>query len=94
MVGSGWEMVGVYPTYVLQAGTFLAGTFFLQPLFIQHCFCLYDKTFLLIIKNGATATPTKMGFAAAGSYPYFSWHIHGIWAEGSRPPTPEFLWQK
>ena len=25
MVGNGWEMVGVYPTYVLQAGAFLAG---------------------------------------------------------------------
>ena len=23
MVGNGWEMVGVYPTYVLQAGAFL-----------------------------------------------------------------------
>ncbi len=29
MVGNGWEMVGVYPTYVLQAGAFLAGPFFL-----------------------------------------------------------------
>ena len=27
MVGNGWEMVGVYPTYVLQAGAFLAGAF-------------------------------------------------------------------
>ena len=27
---NGWEMVGVYPTYVLQPGAFLAGAFFSQ----------------------------------------------------------------
>ena len=28
MVGNGWEIVGVYPTYVLRSGAFLAGAFF------------------------------------------------------------------
>ena len=38
MVGNGWEMLGVYPTYVLRSGAFLAGAlFFLKglPLFIK-----------------------------------------------------------
>ena len=40
MVGNGWEMVGLYSTYVLQAGAFPAGALFLflQPLFIQRAF--------------------------------------------------------
>ena len=52
MVGNGWEMVGVYPTYVLQAGAFLAGAFlFLKslPLFITtFVCCFYDKTSFLL----------------------------------------------
>ena len=28
MAGNGWDMIGVYPTYVLQAGAFLAGALF------------------------------------------------------------------
>ena len=41
MVGNGWEMVGVYPTYVLRSGAFLAGAFFFvksRPLFIKSAF--------------------------------------------------------
>ena len=41
MVGNGWEMVGVYPTYVLRSGAFLAGAFFFlksRPLFIKSTF--------------------------------------------------------
>ena len=37
---NGWEMVGVYPTYVLRSGAFLAGAFFFlksRPLFIKKC---------------------------------------------------------
>ena len=44
MVGNGWEMVGVYPTYVLQAGAFLAGAnhfVCLPSLFIKNvCLCV------------------------------------------------------
>ncbi len=55
MVGNGWEMVGVYPTYVLRSGAFLAGAFFLQKsaTFPKKCLfgCFYDKTFFFIIKR-------------------------------------------
>ena len=53
MVGNGWEMVGVYPTYVLQAEALMAGAFFFIKslhLFIKNAFvlCLYDKTSFLL----------------------------------------------
>ena len=38
---NGWEIVGVYPTYVLRCGAFLAGLFFFvksRPLFIKSAF--------------------------------------------------------
>ena len=41
MVGNGCEMVGVYPTYVLRSGAFLAGAFFFvksRPLFLKSAF--------------------------------------------------------
>ena len=39
---NGWKMVGVYPTYVLQAGAFLAGAVFLfsHAPFHKKCICL------------------------------------------------------
>ena len=56
-------MVGVYPTYVLQAGAFLAGAFFFSQKsahFNEKCLfvCFYDKTSLFIIKR-----PDTGGFA-------------------------------
>ena len=50
-------MIGVYPTYVLQAGAFLAGGFFLfsqkSAPFNKKCLfvCFYDETSLFIIKK-------------------------------------------
>ena len=51
MVENGWGMVGMYPTYVLQAGAFLAEAFFFiksLPLFIKKVFfvCIIKPTFL------------------------------------------------
>ena len=55
-MGNDWEMVGVFPTYVLRSGAFLAGASFFvksRPLFIKGA-CLdvcYDKTSLFIVKR-------------------------------------------
>ena len=49
---NGWEMVGVYPTYVLRLWAFLAGaSFFLKslPLFIKSAFlgvCMLKPPFV------------------------------------------------
>ena len=56
MVGNVWEIAGVYPTYALQAGAFLAGAFvFLKsrPLFVIRvfCYCFDDKTSHFFIKK-------------------------------------------
>ena len=44
-MGNGWEMVGVYQTYVLQAGAFLVGAlcvcFYMHLL--QNIFFVYDS---------------------------------------------------
>ena len=49
MAENGWEMVGVYPNYVLQTGAFLAGGLFsFTAPFHKKNFLdgLYEKTFL------------------------------------------------
>ena len=56
-------MVGVYPTYVLRSGAFLAEPFFFAkslPIFIKSVIwnVFYYKTFLFIIKR-----PDPGGFA-------------------------------
>ena len=45
MAGNGWEMVGVYATYVLQAGAFLAGHSFSQKSvpFHKNVFSIYGE---------------------------------------------------
>ena len=59
MVGIGWEMVGVYPIYVLQAGAFLAGAFlFFAVPFPNKCLfgCFCNQVFLFIMTKGKTPT--------------------------------------
>ena len=43
IVGNGWEIVGVYPTYVLLSGAFLAGAVLFvksRPLSVQSAFLI------------------------------------------------------
>ena len=63
MVGNGWEMVGVHPTYVLRSGAFLAGAFFVRKKsapFHKKCLLgVLNKTFLFVIKRPDPAWVNK-----------------------------------
>ena len=69
-MGNGWEMAGVYPTYVFQAGAFLAGSFFFlksRSLFIKsHLFDVFMINLPFIIKK---ARPRGLRSAAALARP-------------------------